>query len=206
MTDQCLPVPSVSLGPVTDRDYALMCEWASSATWIYAGGSRHYVSPDQFRKMIESSRDTFLMVRDRAGQSIGAVSWRTGQYRVSFEIGIMIGDSALWQSGFGIEAVIALLGLLFDNMHAHRVEFICGVFNKPAIQACCSGLIRIEGVMRDYYYLDGAYHDAVIGSILRDEYYSMTRPAENIPRTELKEARRILGEYLDNNPIMLRDW
>ena len=89
------------------------------------------MSPDQFKKMIEGSRDTFLMVRDRGGRSIGAVSWRTGQYRVSFEIGIMIGDSALWQSGFGVESVIALLGLLFDSMHAHRVEFICGVFNKP---------------------------------------------------------------------------
>ena len=60
--------------------------------------------------------------------------------------------------------------------------------------------------MRDYYFLDGAYHDAVIGSILRDEYYAMTRPAENVPRADVKEARRILGEYLEKNPIMPRGW
>jgi RimJ/RimL family protein N-acetyltransferase len=206
MTQQCsIPVPSVTLGPITDPDYELLAGWASSKSWVYAGGPRQYFTADQFRKfVIENGRDRFLMVRTRDGRAIGAVSWRNGQYRSSFEIGAMIGDDTMWQSGFGIESVIALLGLLFDSEHAHRVEFICGVFNKSAIQACCSGLIQIEGVMRDYYYLDGGYHDAVVGSILRDEWYAMVAPGQTVPSAEKAEARRILAEYLANNPIMLR--
>jgi diamine N-acetyltransferase len=144
------------------------------------------------------------MVRDRDGKSIGAVTSRQGQYAASFEIGTMIGDDARWQMGFGIESVLAIVGHLFDTKHAHRVEFICGVFNKPAIQACCSGLIQIEGVLRDYYYFDGAYHDAVIASILREEYYSMISPRETVPKAERDESRRILDEYLGMNPIALR--
>jgi RimJ/RimL family protein N-acetyltransferase len=204
MTKDCIPVPSVTLGPVTDRDFELLSQWASSKSWVYAGGSRQFLSPDAFRKLIESGRDNFLMVIDRDGRSIGAVTSRTGQYPASFEIGTMIGDAARWQIGFGIEAVLAIVGQLFDTRHAHRVEFICGVFNKPAIQACCSGLIQIEGVLRDYYYFDGAYHDAVIGSILREEYYSMVRPGETVPKAEKDEARHILDEYLRTNPIVLR--
>ncbi len=145
-----------------------------------------------------------MMVRDRDGRSIGAVTWRPGQYAASFEIGIMIGDSGRWQVGFGLEAVLAIVGLLFDAKHAHRVEFICGVFNKPAVQACTSGLIQIEGILRDYYYFDGSHHDAFVGSILREEYYALVRPEQTVPRAELDESRRILDEYLKTNPIMLR--
>jgi RimJ/RimL family protein N-acetyltransferase len=205
MTEQqCIPVPSVTLASVTDRDYELLSQWAATTSFVYAGGSRRYISPEDFKRLIEGARDNFLMVRTRDRRTIGAVSWRSGQYRTSFEIGTMIGDTTLWQTGFGLEAVIALFSMLFDSEQAHRIEFICGVFNKPAIQACCSGLIQIEGVMRDYYYLDGAYHDAIIGSILRDEYYSMVRPVETVPRVDIAEARQILQEYLVKNPIVLR--
>ncbi len=204
-TTQCaLPAPSVTLGPVTDRDCELISRWTESKSWVYAGGSRQYLNVDAVRSLMESGRDNFLMVRDRDGRSIGAVTWRAGQYAASFEIGTMIGDTARWQIGFGVEAVFAIVGLLFDTKHAHRVEFICGVFNKPAIQACCSGLIQIEGILRDYYYFDGGYHDAIIGSILREEYYALVRPEQTVPRAEIDEARRVLDDYLTKNPIALR--
>lgn len=203
-SQQCIPVPSVTLGSVGDQDYELLSQWAAATPFVYAGGARRYVGPDDFKSLIEGSRDNFLMVRTRDRRTIGAVSYRTGMYRASFEIGTMIGDTTLWQAGFGLEAVIALFSMLFDSEHAHRLEFICGAFNKPAVQACCSGLIHIEGVLRDYYYFDGTYHDAIIGSILREEYYSMVRPTETVPREEIAEAHRILREYLARNPIILR--
>jgi RimJ/RimL family protein N-acetyltransferase len=199
------PLSSVTLGSVTERDYELISRWTESKSWVYAGGSRQYLNADAIRRLLENGRDNFLMVRDRDGRSIGAVSWRPGQYRASFEIGTMIGDTGRWQIGFGVEAVFAIIGLLFDTKHAHRVEFICGVFNKPAIQACCSGLIQIEGILRDYYYFDGAYHDAIIGSILREEYYALTHPEQTVARTEIDEARQILGDYVAKNPIVPRE-
>jgi diamine N-acetyltransferase len=205
-TEQCtiLPAPSVRLGPVTDRDYEVISRWTESKSWVYAAGAPHYLNADEVRKLIEGGRDHFLMVRDRDGRSIGTVSWRTGQYPASFEIGTMIGDTARCQIGFGVEAVFAIVGLLFDARHAHRVEVICGVFNKPAIQACCSGLIQIEGILRDYYYFDGTYHDAIIGSILREEYYALVRPEQTVPKAEIDEARHILHDYVTKNPIVLR--
>lgn len=206
-SQQCVTVPSVSsvsLGSVGDRDYELLSQWAATTPFVYAGGSRRYLGADDFKKLIEGSLDTFLMVRTRDRRTIGAVSYRIGTYRNSFEIGVMIGDTTLWQAGFGLEAISALFSMLFDSQHAHRIEFICGVFNKAAVQACCSGLTHIEGVLRDYYYFDGTYHDAIISSILREEYYSMVRPAETVPKDEIAEAHRILWDYLARNPIILR--
>jgi len=205
LATQCtLPAPSVVLGPVTDRDYEVISRWTETKSWVYAGGSRQYLNADAVRKLVANDQGNFLMVRDRDGRSIGAVTWRNGQYAASFEIGTMIGDPGRWQIGFGVEAVFALFALLFDTKHAHRVEFICGVFNKPAIQALCSGLIQIEGILRDYYYFDGAYHDAVIGSILREEYYALISPQLTVPQAEIDDARQILDDYLAKKPIMLR--
>jgi RimJ/RimL family protein N-acetyltransferase len=195
---------SVTLAPVTDSDYELLCEWASSTSWVYARGSRAYLSPDEIKGLIEGSRDNFLMVRTKEGIAIGAVSWRTGQYRTSFEIGVMISDGARWQSGFGAESVFALLSLLFNYEKAHRIEFICGAFNKPVIQACCAGLIRIEGILRDYYYFDGTYHDAIICSILRDEYYSAALPERTVPMADIEESLHVLRDYLVKHPVALR--
>jgi RimJ/RimL family protein N-acetyltransferase len=199
-----LPAPSVTLGPVTDRDCEVISRWTETKSWVYAGGSRQYLNADAVRNLVASGRDNFLMVRDRDGRSIGAVAWRNGQYSASFEIGTMIGDPGRWQAGFGFEAVLAILGLLFDTKHAHRVEFICGVFNKPAVQACTAGLIQIEGILRDYYYFDGTHHDAFVGSILRDEYYALVSPGQTVPKAELEETRQILEDYLAKNPIVLR--
>src|SRR5713226_4343567 len=68
------PAPSVTLGPVTVRDYDVISRWTESKSWVYAGGSRHYLNVDAVRSLIESGRDNFMMVRDRDGRSIGAVT------------------------------------------------------------------------------------------------------------------------------------
>jgi RimJ/RimL family protein N-acetyltransferase len=195
----------VVLGPLADRDYELLSKWASSASWVYARGSRVYVTADDFRELIESSEDSFLMVRTASdGEPIGAVSWRVGQYRTSYEVGVMIGEGSRWQGGFGAEAVLTLFRILFSTEKADRVQFICGVFNKPVIQLCCSGFIKVEGILRDYYFFDGTYHDAVLCSILRDEFFSAAMRVESVPREEIEESFRILRDYLVRHPIRLR--
>lgn len=195
---------SVCLAPLTEEDYGLLSKWSSSSSWAYAAGSVDYLSPTDFRALLDRIDDRFLMVRTREGRPIGAVSWRVGDYPGSYLVGTMIGDAAMWGAGFGMESILLIVSYLFDTKNAHRVEARCGVFNKGAVQTFCSGLLRIEGVLRDHYFLDGVYYDAIVGSILRDEYYSLTKPIETISSAEKQEARAILDEYLRVNPIELR--
>jgi RimJ/RimL family protein N-acetyltransferase len=198
---------SVSLEPVTsDEDCELLARWASSAAGTYASGARAFVSPAEFRDSLGSSPVTFLMARVHDGSAIGAVTWETLEHSGSFLIGVMIGDLDLWGGGLGVESVSLLIEYLFHSRNARRVQFICGSYNKPMIEIACSGLVRVEGVLRDYYFLDGAYHDGVIGAILRDDYYSARcgpglRPSNVVPDTDKAEARRILTDYLEKNPI-----
>lgn len=195
---------SVTLAPVTEEDYALLSQWISSNTGVYTSGMQNYASAAKFKEFMDRSDDKFLTVCTPDGLAIGMVSWKPTGTPGNYVVGAMIGDADMWGAGFGYEATILLMGMLFDSKRAHRVEFTCGVFNLRAVEGLCSGLITVEGILRDYYFLDGEYHDAVIGSILRDEYYALREPSEIIPAKDKDAARRIVADFLAKNPIVPR--
>jgi diamine N-acetyltransferase len=195
---------SVTLAPVTEEDYALLSQWISSNTGVYTSGMQNYASAATFKEFVDRADDKFLTVCTSDGLAIGMVSWKPTGTPGNYVVGAMIGDADMWGAGFGYEATILLMGMLFDSKRAHRVEFTCGVFNLRAVESLCSGLITVEGILRDYYFLDGEYHDAVIGSILRDEYYALREPSEIIPAKDKETARRIVENFLEKNPIVPR--
>jgi RimJ/RimL family protein N-acetyltransferase len=196
---------SVTLASVTEEDYALVSRWTSSNTWVYASGMQSYTSAAELKAFFDQVDDEFLIVCTHDGLAIGLVSWKPTGMPGNFIVGTMIGDADMWGAGFGLEATMLLVGMLFGSKSAHRVEFTCGVFNRHSVENFCSGLIAVEGILRDYYFVDGEYHDALIGSILRDEYYAVREPSEIVPAKDKEAARRIVAEFLDKNPIVPRN-
>jgi RimJ/RimL family protein N-acetyltransferase len=196
---------SVTLAPVTEDDYSLISQWTSSSTWVYASGIQSHTSAADLKAFLDRVDDEFLIVCTPDGQPLGMVSWKPTDTPGNYAVGTMIGDSDMWGAGFGLEATILLVGMLFDSRNAHRVEFTCGVFNRRAVENFCSGLITVEGVLRDYYFVDGEFHDALVGSILRDEYYALRDPSEIVPAKDKDMARRIAADFLEKNPIVPRE-
>jgi RimJ/RimL family protein N-acetyltransferase len=195
---------SVTLTPVTEDDYELLSQWTSSNTWVYASGIQSHTSAAELKAFLERVDDEFLLVCTPDGQALGMVGWKPTDTPGNYVVGTMIGDADMWGAGFGLEATILLVGMLFDSKSAHRVEFTCGVFNRRAVENFCSGMITVEGVLRDYYFVDGSYHDALVGSILRDEYYALRGPSEIVPAEDKEAARRIVADFLEKNPIVPR--
>ncbi|TLQ46313.1 GNAT family N-acetyltransferase [Streptomyces marianii] len=193
---------SVTLAPVTRDDYEIISKWTSSKTWVYASGIQAYMSPTDVETFLNRIDDEFLLVCTDDDQAIGVVSWKQTDTPGNYVVGSMIGDPEMWGAGFGLESVILLVGMLFDSRNAHRVEFNCGVFNRGAVENFCSGIMKIEGILRDYFFLDGQYYDALIGSILRDEYYALREPSSIIPPAEKAAARLVLDEFIKQNPIL----
>jgi RimJ/RimL family protein N-acetyltransferase len=196
---------SVRLVPVAEDDYVLLSQWASSNAGFYASGTKSHVNAAEFKAFLERADDEYLMVCTTDGQAIGAVTWKPTGTPGNYIVGTMIGDADMWGVGFGAEAAILLVGMLFDSKGAHRVEFLCGVFNRRAVENFCSGLGTVEGILRDYYFLDGSYHDALIASILRDEYYALQEPVEIVPAEDKQAAREIVADFIEKHPIVLRN-
>jgi RimJ/RimL family protein N-acetyltransferase len=72
--------------------------------------------------------------------------------------------------GYGREALRLLMAYAFERLHLHRVELEVFAFNPRAQHVYEQLGFRREGVLRDVLFLDGVFHDAIVMSILEDEY------------------------------------
>lgn len=202
---------SIELVPFgEDEDYALLAQWVASAAGTYMVGQPQFPTAEQVKAALLGgrSRTGYLLVKTLDGHKIGAIEWQTKKYNDSYTLGTIVGDTGLWGRGYGAEAAMLALEMLFHELNAHRVELTAGSYNKAMMEILTAGFIHIEGVLRDYYFLDGEYHDAVVGSILRSEYYNPPaewniRPRDVIPASEKRVARELLRKYLADHPLAI---
>lgn len=199
----------VRLRPLTDDDFKVVASWGTAIGRIYSQGSPSLMTAEQIKTLFATVPMNYLMVRTIEGdEPIGMINWSSMAYHDAYTLGIGIGNHKQWGGGYGMEAIFLLMEHLFHNLNAHRLQVDGGLHNKQVMQIFTSGFVRIEGVLRDYYFVDGEYHDAVIGSILRDEYYALVEalgyPRDTIPAEDKAEARRLVADFLTRNPLDLR--
>lgn len=72
--------------------------------------------------------------------------------------------------GYGTEMYKLLLEYCFNQLNMHRVWLFVLSFNKTAIELYHKMGFQIEGTQRKAVFRDGAYHDYLMLSILRNEY------------------------------------
>ncbi|MFJ3387268.1 GNAT family N-acetyltransferase [Lysinibacillus sp. NPDC086135] len=162
----------VSLVPFEEDDVELIYKWRQSdLTSTLMSGSLDFVSLNEMKEQMKQDKTRYVGVKTNAGRKIGFVSWHEVKTQGNYQIGGTIGDPSIWDEGYGVEATKLIMDYLFHFKNAHRLQFITGLYNTRTISMLMKHSTQIEGILRDYYFLDGKYHDAVICSVLRDEYY-----------------------------------
>jgi len=164
----------VRLRPVAEADHALFPHWISfsEAGALAGAGGSDSMATDSWTTELTSPNSHYVLIETHHGEKVGTVSWREKAHPHSFEMGGLVGATDLWDSGYGMEAALLVLDYLFEQANAHRVQLVAGLYNARTVAFMVQDGVTVEGVLRDYLYLDGSYHDALIGSILRDEYYA----------------------------------
>jgi RimJ/RimL family protein N-acetyltransferase len=206
----------VSLEPLIESDYELIARWSSMVAGVYGQGTPVFVSTAELKRDLDGDGDGtsgVLMVVAADGRRIGVLSWSTLAYPDSYTGAIRIGDPELWTQGYGMEANILLLNYLFHERNAHRIHMPVGLYNRQMVQMAVQGVFVLEGILRDFFYLDGKYHDAAVYSVLRDEYYALGRLAPGvgiiqdlIPEAEKKEAVAMAHRALDRADNAPKAW
>ncbi|MFS1516437.1 GNAT family N-acetyltransferase [Bacillus sp. SCS-151] len=72
--------------------------------------------------------------------------------------------------GYGSEAISLMLEYGFGLLNLHRIELEVFSFNKRALHVYEKLGFKKEGIQRDRLYYDHQYHDAILMSMLEDEY------------------------------------
>ncbi|MFE1165829.1 GNAT family N-acetyltransferase [Nocardiopsis sp. NPDC058789] len=196
----------VTVSAIEEDEYPLVAQWfrRGMVGALSTGGSARFTSTSDIRAAVTGGPERYAMVRTHDGVPVGLVQWRQRKYPGSYTVGGVIGDSELWDSGCGGEASWLLVHELFHAQNAHRVEFVTAAFNVRVVRMLIKSGMVIEGVLRDYFFLDGAYHDAIVTSYLREEYYSadesgMTGDAffgDTVPASDKAAARALLREHM----------
>lgn len=113
---------------------------------------------------------------------IGAFDKRTGEFAAQIYIGTVdrklpefevgyFADVDHEGQGYVTEAVKAVLEVLFEQLHAHRVSLKCEETNLRSIRVAERCEMTREGVLRENRRsLDGTYSDSLIFGLLENEF------------------------------------
>lgn len=198
----------VSLERPNDEDYALTARWfgPDAAAAVMAATEGDVVTAEDFRRLDHTGALRQFAVRDRQNRTVGAVHYKSHGPVGGYEIGGAIGEPEMWRRGLGAEAFELLIDHLFHTRNAHRVQFTTALYNKNVLRLVIRTGFTLEGILREYFYLDGRYHDGAVWALLRSEYYEAvehqrrTDPAfslpDVIPEEDKEEARRLVAEYI----------
>ncbi|MDL4775344.1 MULTISPECIES: GNAT family N-acetyltransferase [Thermomonosporaceae] len=198
----------VSLDQCSPADYERLAKWLAAESSWYASGRPKLISAEDLRNENQHGDTHFMMVVENSSKRrVGVVTWtRKEEYEGSYSIGTGVGEKDQFNHGYAAEGGLLLLVYLFHAMNAHRVELLYGLYNKNVVPILAQWGVTVEGVLRDYFFLDGEYHDAVLCSILRDEFYrgiaaaGLSDMLDSIPRREKEEARALIGDLLAKIP------
>ena len=87
---------------------------------------------------------------------------------------IALNNQKNFGKGYGSEATKLMLKHAFENLHLHRVELEVYDFNPRAKHVYEKQGFTQEGIKRDTLLWNGKYQNAIIMSLLEDEYFKQT--------------------------------
>jgi RimJ/RimL family protein N-acetyltransferase len=93
----------------------------------------------------------------------------------SAELSVIVGHPEDRHHGYGAEAIAVLLDYAFGDLGLNRVGLSVFDFNEDAIAAYGKLGFREEGRLRGALRRDDAFHDAILMSVLKQEW-STTDP------------------------------
>ncbi|MFX1503194.1 MAG: GNAT family N-acetyltransferase [Promethearchaeota archaeon] len=86
------------------------------------------------------------------------------------EIGIAIGEKEYQNKGYGTEALELLLDYGFKTVNLNRLELYTYDFNIGGLKSYKKVGFVEEGRRRQFVWINGSYHDAILMGILAEEW------------------------------------
>jgi RimJ/RimL family protein N-acetyltransferase len=115
-------------------------------------------------------RSDYRFVIDQDGAVVGRSDlFDIDRVSGTARIGVTI-DTGHQDAGIGTETVMVLLRYAFRDLGLRRVWCDILADNRRSIRMCEKCGLREEGLLRQHYWYDGAYRDAVVMGILREEW------------------------------------
>ncbi len=119
---------------------------------------------------IDKPYNRWLIVRQSDQQPLGTCGFHKWDRRYRrAEIGYDLG-AAFWGQGYMTEALRAVLQHGFTQLGLHRIEALVYVENARSCRLLQRLGFQQEGLLRDYFCLDGIFYDHYLFALLEQEW------------------------------------
>jgi len=164
------------------ENYRLYGEWyGDQEIWRLTSWAASPLSPCAVERLFEdrelsSTDDSFAIHLKGEEEPIGVISlMNISDANDSAELSIIVGHPEDRHHGYGAEAIDTILRYGFEELGLNRVGLSVFEFNEDAISTYETLGFREEGRLRQALKRDGAFHDAILMSILEPEWGETSR-------------------------------
>jgi len=144
----------------------------------YLGMRPARLSRDEVKSYLEQcsksgSEIAEFAIETKDSRHIGGCTLRGFNHTArSAELGIAIGEADYRGKGYGTEIIRLMVQVAFDEFNLNRVWLNVYESNIAGMRAYEKAGFVKEGLLRQYAYLSGRYHNAHIMSMIRADYES----------------------------------
>ncbi|NQX28881.1 GNAT family N-acetyltransferase [Microbacteriaceae bacterium VKM Ac-2854] len=190
--------------PRTAQERESVAQWlgVSSRAAALSSDVRESVTVQLVESLAASGR--LFVFADREDRAFGVGTWSVKGNPRNLEFAVVVGDPAQWRSGLGGEAALRLVDFLFMTYDANKVFLLTGAFNPYTLPALARSGFVLEARLREHYFLDGEFSDALVWSLLRAEHRRLLAETAGgalayvptVSDAEKESARLFLERYL----------
>jgi RimJ/RimL family protein N-acetyltransferase len=114
----------------------------------------------------------FLLFDKISATLIGHIGAELNQKDRVATVGILIGEEAFWDRGYGTDAMNVLIAYLFKNLDMRKAELTTFDFNTRAIKCFQKVGFVNEGKISRAKYANGELHDVIMMGLLCDDWHA----------------------------------
>ena len=159
------------------KNYRLYGEWyGDPEIWYLTSWAVAPLSPPAVERLFKDREhsmtdDSFAIHLKGEDEPIGVISlMNISEANDSADLSVIVGHPEDRHHGYGAEAIGTLLDYAFGELDLNRVGLSVFEFNEDAISTYEKLGFREEGRLRQALKRDGAFHDAILMSVLRSEW------------------------------------
>lgn len=162
--------------PLELEDLEQLYEWYNEPEFAYWVCGKWplatFIRRDELeRKMYEDDENRYAITELENNNLIGTIGFDQVNIPArSARLYLGLGDSRYWGKGYGFDCLTVFIEYLFQQWNFRRLTAETWQLNTRAI-SCYEKLgFLTEGKLREAYYVNGNYYDAVILGLLKDDF------------------------------------
>lgn len=182
-------------------DHILINQWRNDPEMQkLVSGNFRYVSLEMEKewvrqKMMSNTKEIYLAVclNDDSRRMVGYTSVNDIDYvnRSARGGGVVIGDKQYRDGEIRHEVGVLIRELVFDHLNMNRFTAACLAEHKTSRIMIEAYGFQLEGIRRQAVYKNGIYHDQLMFSLLREEYYRLMEKGQYTLRAFARQVEVI---------------